>query len=78
MAKKRALKVRITTNVVSWTNGQPLKYQAVASAAGINIYGDPKRTPDKALHALAAEANRFLVASQSIIAKLSDSGVLPP
>lgn len=78
MAKKRSLKVRITTNVVSWTSGQPLKYQAVASAAGINIYGDPQRTPDKALRALAAEANRFLVASQSIIAKLSDSDVFPP
>lgn len=78
MAKKRSLKVRITTDVVSWTNGQPLKYQAVASAAGINIYGVPGRTPEKALRALAAEANRFFVASQSIIAKLSDSGVLPP
>lgn len=70
MVKKNSLKVRITTTPVSWTGGKPLKYQSMAAVAGLHIYGDPKPTPEKALAALAAKANRTLVAAQSTLAKL--------
>lgn len=70
--KKRSLRVRITTEPVAWSNGQPRKYQSVASAAGVRIFGDPKKTEELAMRALANEANKYYVASQSIMAKIAD------